>query len=261
MTSSLRSKVRWYELLPEVVLLGGLTLFGVTEFRAATSALKSGQAVLLMALVTAAWTAARLVLWRIAPWPLIRAIPFAIGALLILKVVVLPAYTDKTVVETLAVAPIVTSTVPATTLPTTTLPTTTTPAPAGPQPTPTTEPPTTTTTTTEPAPAAPVLLRTSTFHGIDHRASGTVNIYRQPDGSYVVGLEGIDIQPGPDYDVYVVPGVDKEDRSGGTRIDDLRGNKGTQFYEVRGPSLEDGPWTVLVWCDTFAVPVAGATPA
>jgi hypothetical protein len=86
-------------------------------------------------------------------------------------------------------------------------------------------------------------------------------IYRQPDGRSVVGLEDIDIQPGPDYDLYVVPGADRKDTKGGIRLGDLRGNRGTQFYDVpAGVNLEDGPWTVLVWCQTFAVPVANATP-
>lgn len=210
----------------------GLTLFAVTEPPAAISGLKSGKAIMLMLAVTVVWVTARIALWRLSSKRLLTMVPFAIGALAILKIVVLPAYSDTTVVETLDVAPIVA--------------TTTAPSPTAPS------------TTAEPT--APALVRTSSFRGIDHRASGTVNIYRQPDGTYIVGLEGIDIQPGPDYDVYVVPGADKDDRSGGTRLDDLRGNKGTQYYEVKGPMLEDGAWTVLVWCDTFAVPVAAATP-
>lgn len=115
-----------------------------------------------------------------------------------------------------------------------------------------------------PAPAAsgPQRLRSGSFRGIDHRAEGTVVIYGQPDGRYVVGLEDIDIQPGPDYDLYLVPGDDREDTKGGIRLGDLRGNRGTQFYEVAaGVDLENGPWTVLVWCQTFAVPVANSTPS
>jgi len=115
-----------------------------------------------------------------------------------------------------------------------------------------------------PAPAAsgPQRLRSGSFRGIDHRAEGTVVIYRQPDGRYVIGLEDIDIQPGPDYDLYLVPGENREDTKGGIRLGDLRGNRGTQFYEVpAGVDLENGPWTVLVWCQTFAVPVANSTPS
>jgi hypothetical protein len=45
------------------------------------------------------------------------------------------------------------------------------------------------------------------------------------------------------------------------RLDDLRGNKGTQYYEVpAGTDVAAGEWTTLVWCQTFDVPVAGATP-
>jgi len=97
--------------------------------------------------------------------------------------------------------------------------------------------------------------------GIDHRASGTVSIYRAPDGTHIVGLEMFDIQPGPNYDVYVVPGADRADRDGGARLDDLRGNRGTQYYRVPpGIDVGDGEWTVLIWCQTFGVPVANATP-
>ena len=87
-------------------------------------------------------------------------------------------------------------------------------------------------------------------------------IYRLPDGSLVVGLEDINIQPGPDYDVYVVPGAEREDTDDGIRLEDLRGNRGTQYYPVPpGTDVATGGWTVLVWCQTFDVPVAGATPA
>jgi hypothetical protein len=105
-------------------------------------------------------------------------------------------------------------------------------------------------------------VRSSAFRGIDHRARGTVNVYRRVDGRHVIGLEDFDIQPGPDYDVYVVPGDDRTNRDDGTRIDDLRGNAGTQYYDVpAGLDLETGPFTVLIWCQTFGVPVANATPA
>ena len=59
--------------------------------------------------------------------------------------------------------------------------------------------------------------------------------------------------------MFVVPGTDRDDKHGGTRLDDLRGNKGTQYYDVpAGVGLEEGDWTVLVWCQTFDVPVANA---
>jgi hypothetical protein len=112
-----------------------------------------------------------------------------------------------------------------------------------------------------PATAAATPVRTAALMGIDHRAAGTVSLYRTSDGRHLVGLEQIDIQPGPDYDVYLVPGADRRSRTGGIRLDDLRGNQGTQFYEVpSGTALGDGGWTVLVWCAVFDVPIANATP-
>ena len=46
------------------------------------------------------------------------------------------------------------------------------------------------------------------------------------------------------------------------RATDLRGNRGTQFYDVpAGINVDHGSWTVLVWCQTFGVPVANATPS
>ena len=103
-------------------------------------------------------------------------------------------------------------------------------------------------------------LSTGGIRGIDHDATGTASVYRQPDGSFVVGLENIDIEPGPDYRVYVVPAPDAESPGDGREIDALRGNQGTQYYSVGADigDLGDG-WTVLVWCRAFGVPVAAAT--
>jgi hypothetical protein len=122
--------------------------------------------------------------------------------------------------------------------------------------------PVTTVPTAPAAVSAPVRVRSAAFRGIDHRASGTASIIRQPNGSHVVGLEDIDIEPGPDYYVYVVPGNATRLSDGAVQLDKLRGNQGTQFYDVpSGTDPTDGEWTVLVWCRVFAVPIAAAVPA
>jgi hypothetical protein len=223
LAATVRRLLRW-ELLPEAVLLIGLTVFFLLENDAATSAFKSTKALAMMAAVALGWLAARFVLARLVPFALARAAVFSVAAAVVLSVVVFPAYDNKTVVESFPTAAAAPAELAA--------PMATQSAPAG------------------------------AFRGIDHRASGTAVIYRQPDGRYVVGLEDIDIQPGPDYDLYIVPGADRKDTKGGIRLGDLRGNRGTQFYDVpAGINLEDGPRTVLVWCQTFAVPVANATPS
>lgn len=226
---------RWWELIPDVLLVAGLALFALTETSAATSAFGSTKAIVLMAVVTVAWVGGRLLMLRHTHWPALRLVVFSVAALAILKVVVFPAYDDTTVVEALPVAAVVPSTA-STALPS--------------------QPAAVTPTTV----AVPEVIRTGAVDGIDHRAVGTARLYRQGDGTFTVGLEDIDIQPGPDYDVFVVPGSDRQDKDGGTRLDDLRGNKGTQYYAVpESAAVDAGEWTVLVWCQTFDVPVANAT--
>lgn len=236
--------LRWWELVPEAVLAVGLGLFLLTETNAATSAFRSERALVLMGATAVAWLALRVGLGRLhGRWRLPRTGAFGAGALAILAVVVLPAYDDETVIETLTFE----------------VPTTTTSMAPAVVPDASSTSTSTTTTTAAPQPRA---VAGAPLHGIDHDATGTVTVYELPDGAFVVGLEEIDIQPGPDYDVYLVPGADREDKDDGIRLDDLRGNRGTQYYDVpAGTAVTPGEWTVLVWCQTFAVPVAAATPA
>ena len=106
-----------------------------------------------------------------------------------------------------------------------------------------------------------MVIRSGMLRGIDHRASGTVNLYRRADGHVLIGLEHFDIQPGPAYALYLVPGHDRTDHDRGTRLERLRGNRGTQFYDVPvSVDVDSGDVTVLVWCETFDVPVANGTP-
>jgi hypothetical protein len=269
---TVRSRVRWFELAPEAVLLLGLGLFAVTEPHAAFSAFKSPKAITLMAAVAIGWVAVRTLTLAVVRPRSLRAIPFVIGALAILKVVVLPAYQDHTVVETLRTAAAPATSVPSTpgstpaTTPTTTAadatedPAPTTPSTTG-APAATTPPASSPETTSAPVATTPVAVRSGQLSGIDHRASGTVRIYQASDGTLTVGLEEFDIQPGPAYVLYVVPGESRRDLDGGVRLEGLRGNRGTQYYDVpAGADVLGGTWTVLVWCETFDVPVAHATP-
>jgi hypothetical protein len=236
-----RGRPRPYELLPEALLAVGLTIFLIDEPDAASSAFESSRAVVLMTTVGIGWVAARLVFAHLVAWPLVRLVTFGVAAVAALAVVVVPAYDDDSVIETF----------PATG------PSRPAPAPAAGEEAAGSAADERTTPPTD----EPLRLRVGSFRGVDHRASGTVAVYRQPDGRYVVGLEEFDIQPGPDYDLYIVRGENREDRDSGTRLDDLRGNRGTQFYDVPPEvDLTDGAWTVLVWCQTFGVPIATATP-
>jgi len=113
------------------------------------------------------------------------------------------------------------------------------------------------------APAAPAgradVIARAPLHGIDHDASGTALLVMRGDGTYVVRLQSLDVEPGPDYQVHLVPGRDRQRPSGGTHLDRLRGNRGAQNYDVPRTVTLDGPVTLLIWCRAFGVPVAAAT--
>jgi len=233
------------ELIPQYLIGAASLVFALTKWNAVRSALDSMQAVAINAAIAVAWLAFSLVLMPLlVKRQTVRVAITSVAALALAWVLFANAYRDKTVVETLRG-------LDAPTAATTPTPTAAT---AGDVPTPA---PTTAAT----AAAGPVRLRSAALHGIDHRASGTASIIRTPDGRHVVGLEEIDIEPGPDYRVYVVPGRTERTSDGAVELDALRGNQGTQFYDVPGDvDVGSGEWTVLVWCKRFAVPVAAAVP-
>jgi len=108
-------------------------------------------------------------------------------------------------------------------------------------------------------PAGPARITAGTLRGIDHRASGAAAVYKLADGTAFVRLEDIDIQNGPDYVVYLVPGADRRSPGAGVDLGELKGNQGTQNYVLPAGFDISGPQTVLIWCRAFTVPVAHAS--
>jgi len=224
-------------LLPLVLLVGIMGFFFATRFTEATSALKSMRAVLVVAALTGAGLVLAFLLYRFVPWIWARTAVLCGAVLVFAFYFVLPGYQDHTVVEQAQDVFGATIDRPGT-------PVTVPVVPDAP-----------------PAPAGPMQITAGTFEGIDHRAAGGANLIRRPDGGLTIELLDIDIQNGPDYDVYLVEGVDEQSNSDGVRIDDLKGNLGTQYYDVPA-DVDAGPdWTILIWCQTFGVPVANATQA
>ncbi|MGH9230204.1 MAG: DM13 domain-containing protein [Acidimicrobiales bacterium] len=121
-------------------------------------------------------------------------------------------------------------------------------------------------TAEEPAaePAVPVLLGAGQFVGLaGHSGTGDAGIFLNPDGSYVLRFENLDIENGPDLEVYLVPGADRTSLDpGAIHLGHLKGNVGSQTYDLPpGTDLVPGPYTALVWCEAFTVEFVGATLA
>jgi hypothetical protein len=217
---------------PGIILAVALGVFAVTRFGELESTVKSGRALLVVAGIVVVWLVlARLVLPRVISSVWVRTGVLSVLAVAIVAVLLVPYYRSSEVVERF---PRVEAAARA-------------PADAPGDP--------------GAVHTDPVRVSTGDLRGIDHDASGVASIFEQPDGSLVVGLVGIDVQSGPDYFVHVVPGVDRESPDDGVNLGALRGNQGTQYYEVPAGTDAGAGWTVVIWCRAFGVPVANATQA
>ncbi|HEX2274141.1 MAG TPA: DM13 domain-containing protein [Acidimicrobiales bacterium] len=112
--------------------------------------------------------------------------------------------------------------------------------------------------TSVPSASPPVRLSTGRFRGLDgHRGSGEASVFRQPGGSHVVAFGDLSVSSVPDPVVYLVPGADREGIEGAVRLG--RFEPGRDSYEIPPGFDVDRPLTVMIWCQRFSVPVAGAS--
>ncbi len=113
-------------------------------------------------------------------------------------------------------------------------------------------------------PAGPVALRTGTFAGADsvHSGAGTATVYELDDGSRVLRFEDFTVTNGPDLRVYLGPlgedgvaGLEEES----VELGRLKGNVGSQNYDIPADLGVDGPLAVVIYCQPFQVTFATAS--
>ena len=110
--------------------------------------------------------------------------------------------------------------------------------------------------------AAKVLAK-GAIHNADKTGSGTATIYQLADGKRVLRLTHFAVDNGPDVHVRLIKADDAKDTSSVAKTDHLelgklKGNKGSQNYDV--PEKVDlGKYKVVsIWCNRFSVNFAAA---
>jgi hypothetical protein len=233
---------RLWDLLPIVILVVGFGYWTIDKWSAAKNSITSLRAVLVILGIVAGWLLlSRLILPRLLKWAWVRSLVMSAIAVALLLYIVVPYYDKDSKSERFV-----------------------TEAPAAPaeeanrgggggaggrgggaqEPA---------------APETPVLVRSGSIGGLDgHDGSGTIEVFRDVDDTYVVQFTGVDIEGTPGPVVYLVPEAGAED-PGGANLGGLQAEVGDFFYDGITENLSQGEWTVLVWCEPFGVAVAGAT--
>ncbi|QLY27752.1 DM13 domain-containing protein [Nocardia huaxiensis] len=112
----------------------------------------------------------------------------------------------------------------------------------------------------------PRTLYTGTLISHEHDTSGTVAVLQLADGRRVLRLENLDTSDGPDLHVWLSDAAVLEGRDGWGVFDDgdhtdlgkLKGNKGSQNYDIPAEVDLAKLGSVTVWCVRFHVSFGAA---
>ena len=110
--------------------------------------------------------------------------------------------------------------------------------------------------------AAKVLAK-GEFHNADKTGSGTGTIYQLADGKRVLRLTNFSVENGPDLHVRLIAADDAKDTASVAKTDNvelgkLKGNKGSQNYDVPENVDLSKYKVVSIWCNRFSVNFAAA---
>ena len=107
------------------------------------------------------------------------------------------------------------------------------------------------------------VLEKGQFHKADKAGSGTVTLYQLADGKRVLRLTDFSVDNGPDLHVRLIAADDAKDtasvaKADHVELDKLKGNKGSQNYDVP-ENVDLGKYRVVsIWCNRFSVNFAAA---
>ncbi|MGY0233248.1 DM13 domain-containing protein [Longispora urticae] len=120
----------------------------------------------------------------------------------------------------------------------------------------------TTAPSTAPA-AAPVdtVLRRGAFVSHEHATSGAAELVRLADGRHVLTLRDLDTSNGPDLRVWITDRpatVTELNDSRYVELGRLKGNKGSQVYDIPAGTDLDLYKSVTIWCKRFSASFGAA---
>ena len=107
-----------------------------------------------------------------------------------------------------------------------------------------------------PEPSGPEQVSAGAFHDVEYEGTGDAIVYRKEDGSYVLRLENLNVDNGPDLFVYAVAADDAFDAqtvldAGLVDLGPLKGNQGNQTYELPPDFDPEVHRAVSIWCQQF----------
>jgi hypothetical protein len=108
--------------------------------------------------------------------------------------------------------------------------------------------------------AEPIAIASGSFRDGDafHKGSGEAIIYQLEDGSHLLRLENLNVTNGPDLHVLLVNHSDPQTRadvhdSGYSELGKLKGNMGSQNYEIPADLDLDSVSSIVIYCKPFQV--------
>lgn len=108
------------------------------------------------------------------------------------------------------------------------------------------------------------ILAQGEFYDLAHQGRGTATIYQLSDGSRVLRFEDFEVLNGPDLHVWLVPDDPVPDTIGReferyAELGPLKGNIGSQNYDLPAELKLEDFRSVVIWCVPFRVPFNAAS--